>query len=105
MRIHATINERMATKRFVKTRKSRNGITVIDRDLPAFALKVAKIGRKSFVVTIAREIVVLGTPGEMSVHEARAKALAPIGEAKGERDAGGPFADFAADFMRRRSLC
>ena len=102
MRIHATINERTAQRPFEQRRKSRNGITVIDRDLPAFGLKVAKSGAKSFFVRVGAKTVRLGTPDEVTADEARAKALVAIAEAKGEKDTNPPFVDFAADFMRRQ---
>ena len=102
MRIHATINERTAQRPFEQRRKSRNGITVIDHDLPAFGLKVAKSGEKFFFVRVKGKTVRLGTPDEITTEEARAKALATIAKAKGEKDTNPLFADFAADFMRRQ---
>ena len=88
-------------------RKSRrNGLTVIDNDLPAFALKVSKNGTRTFVVRVARKLgrdtIVLGKADEITVAEAREKAAAAIAEARVERETGPLFADFAQDFMRRQ---
>ncbi len=102
MRIHATIDERTAKRPFEQRRKSRNGLTVIDRDQPAFGLKVAKGGAKTFFVRLAGKPVTLGTPDEITAAEARRRALAALAEAKVEQEAGPLFADFAAEFMRRQ---
>ena len=106
MRIHATIDERTARRPFEQRRKSRNGLTVIDRDLPAFGLKVAKDGAKTFFVRVVgsrtAKTLILGTPDDLTAAEARRRALAAIAEAKGERETGPVFADFAEEFMRRQ---
>ena len=88
-----TLNDRTALRPFEQRRNSRNGLTVIDRDLPAFGLKVAKNGAKSFLVRVAANTLTLGTPGEMTADEAPEKALAAIAEAKGEQQTGPLFAD------------
>ena len=44
MRIHAAINERTVRRTFREKKAGRNGLTVIDRDLPTSGLKVAKNG-------------------------------------------------------------
>ncbi len=102
MRIHATIDERTANRPFEQRRKSRNGITVIDRDLPAFGLKVAKGGARFFHVLVGGRTVRLGSPGDMTAAEAREKALAAIAKARDDKEAGPLFTDFAAEFMRRQ---
>ena len=106
MRIHATINERTLRRSFREQKFGRNGLTVIDRDLPAFGLKVARDGTKTFFVRVPRrpgaENVVLGTAEEMTAAEAREKALAAIAATKAERQAGPLFADFVQEFIRRR---
>ena len=44
MRIHATINERTVRRTFKGRKPGSRGLTVIDRDLSAFGLTVAKNG-------------------------------------------------------------
>ncbi len=83
MPIHAPIDERTVKRPFEQRRKTRNGLTVIDRDLPAFGLKVAKDGAKSYFVRLAGKPIILGTPDDLTAAEARAKALAALAEAKG----------------------
>ena len=106
MRIHATINERTLRRSFSEKRIGRNGLTVIDRDLPAFGLKVSKNGRKTFFVRAARPVgrarTILGTADEMTAAEAREKAVAAIAAAKAECETGPLFADFVTEFMRRQ---
>ena len=102
MPIHAPIDERTVKRPFEQRRKTRNGLTVIDRDLPAFGLKVAKDGAKSYFVRLAGKPIILGTPDDLTAAEARAKALAALAEAKGAPEAGPLFADFAEEFMRRQ---
>ena len=106
MRIHATINERRLRRTFREKKPGRYGLTVIDRDLPAFGLKVARDGTKTFFARVPRrpgaENVVLGTAEEMTAAEAREKALAAIKATKAERQAGPLFADFVQEFMRRQ---
>ena len=106
MRIHATINERTVRRTFRERKIGRNGLTVIDNDLPAFALKVSKRGTKTFIVRTARkhgrDTIVLGKADEITAAEARERAVAAIAEARNEREIGPKFADFATDFMRRQ---
>ena len=106
MRIHATINERTLRRSFSEKRIGRYGLTVIDRDLPAFALKVSKNGRKTFFVRAVRPVgrsrTVLGSADEMTAAEARDKAVAVIAAAKAECETGPQFADFVTEFMRRQ---
>lgn len=106
MRIHLTINERTVGRSFSEKRIGRNGLTVIDRDLPAFGLKVSKNGRKTFFVRAARPVgrsrTILGSADEMTAAEAREKALAVIAAAKTESETGPQFADFVTEFMRRQ---
>ena len=44
MRIHATINKRTVRRTFKERKPGSRGLTVIDRDLPAVGLTVAKNG-------------------------------------------------------------
>ena len=105
MRIHATINERTLRRSFREKRIGRNGLTVIDRGLPAFGLKVSNSGRKTFFVRAERPVgghkTILGSADEMTAAEASEKALAAIAAAKVECETGPLFADFAQEFMRR----
>ena len=106
MRIHATINERTLRRSFREQKFGRNGPTVIDRDLPAFGLKVDRDGTKTFFVRVPRkpgtENVVLGTAEETTAAEAREKALATIEAARADRETGPAFADFAAESRCRQ---
>ncbi len=106
MRIHATLNERTLRRTFHEQRIGRNGLTVIDNDLPAFALKVSKNGTRTFIVRVARKLgrdtIVLGKADEITVAEAREKAAAAIAEARVDRETGPLFTDFVTDFMRRQ---
>ena len=106
MRIHATIYERTVRRTFREQKLGRNGLTVIDRDLPAFGLKVSKNRNRTFIVRVAHKLgvenVVLGTADDMTAAEAREKAVAAIEAARAERETGPLFADFAPEFMRRQ---
>ena len=106
MHIHATINERTVRRTFRERKLGRNGLTVIDRDLPAFGLKVSKNGTRTFFVRVARkpgvENIALGTADEITAAEAREKATAAIAAATAERETGPLFADFVREFMRRQ---
>ena len=106
MRIHATLNERTLHRTFREQRIGRNGLTVIDNELPAFARKVSKNGTRTFIVRVERKLgrdtIVLGKADEITVAEAREKAAAAIAEAGVECETGPLFADFAQDFMRRQ---
>ena len=107
MRILATINERTVRRTFHEKKPGRYGLTVIDRDLPAFGFTVARNGTKTFFVRALRLVgvpkTILGTADEMTAAKAREKAIAAIAAAKGEKETGPLFADFAADFMRRQA--
>ena len=82
MRIHATINERTVRRTFRDQKFGRTGLTVIDKDLPAFGLKVPKNGTKTFFVRVARRLgadnIALGTADEITAEEAREKVAAAI---------------------------
>ncbi len=97
MRIHATLNERTVRRTFRERKIGRNGLTVIDNDLPAFALKVSKKGTRTFIVRIARKLgrdtIVLGKAYEIHVLEAREKAAAVIAHAMGYRVEPSPVPD------------
>ena len=105
MHIHATINERTVRRTFREQKIGRYGLTVIDRDLPQFGLKVTKNGTRTFFVRalcpVGAPKSILGTADDMTAAEAREKAIAAIAAAKTESETGPLFADFADEFMRR----
>ena len=87
MRIHATINERTVRRTFRGQKIGRTGLPLIDKDLPAFALKASKNGARTLIVRVVhklggRDTVVLGTADEVSAAEAREKAFAIIASAR-----------------------
>ena len=49
MRIHATINERTLRRTFREQNIGKRGLTVLDRDLPAFGLKVSAKGKRTLL--------------------------------------------------------
>ena len=108
MRIYATINERTVRRTFREQNFGRTGLTVIDKDLPPFALKVTRKGAKTFIVRVVhklgRDIIVLGNVHEITAEQAREKAVAAIAAAKTERETGPLFADFVKEFMRRYKM-
>ena len=107
MRIHATINERLLRRSFREHTIGRYGLTVIDRDLPAFGLKVAKSGTRTFFVRAVRHLGakdhVLGTTEALTAAQAREQAVAAIAAAKAERATGPLFAAFVEEFERRHA--
>ena len=64
------VDERTVNRTFREQKIGRNGLTVIDRDLPAFGLKVSKNGTRTFFVRVARKLgaddIVLGTADEIT---------------------------------------
>lgn len=106
MRIYTTITERTVRRTFREHKFGRSGLTVFDRNLPAFALKITPKGTRTFIVRVVNKLggktVVLGKAGKITVAQARAKALAAIAAAKTEREAESLFADFVKEFMRRQ---
>ena len=107
MRIHATINERTLRRTFREHLNGKRGLTVLDRDLPAFGLKVSAKGKRTFFVRVVRKLgaqdVVLGTVDEITAAEAREKAMAELEAAKTDRETGPIMRDFAEEFMRRQA--
>lgn len=112
MRIQTTINARTAHRPFAKYLKNGNGrsratcLTVMDRDVPTFSLKVSGNGTRKYCAHVQRnhrtEDIVLGTTEEITADEARRKALDAIGNAGGELNAGPLFENFAADFLKHQ---
>ena len=82
MRIHATINERTVHRTLRERKAGRNGLTLIDQYLPAFALEIPKRTR-TFIVRVAhklgRNTIVLGKAHEFTAAEAREEAVAANG--------------------------
>ena len=107
MRIHAIINERTLRRTFREQNIGKRGLTVLDRDLPAFGLKVPAKGKRTFFVRVVRKIgaqdVVLGACNDLTAAEAREKAMAELEAAKTDREAGPLMRDFAEEFMRRQA--
>lgn len=106
MRIYANLNERTVRRTFGERIFGRSGLTVIDNDLPAFALKVTRKGARTFIVRVAdklgRKTIVLGKVDEITAEQAREKAAAAIADSKTERETGPLFAEFVREFMRRQ---
>ncbi len=106
MRIHATINERTLRRTFRERNPGSRGLTVYDKDLPGFGLKVSADGIRTFFVRVVRKLgaqnVVLGTCHDLTAAEAREKAMAELEAAKTDREAGPLMRDFAEEFMRRQ---
>ncbi len=69
MRLHARINERTVHCTVCEQKSGRSGRTVIDRDLPAFDVKILKYGTRTFFVRMARKlgakIIVVGMADEV----------------------------------------
>ena len=107
MRIYATINEQTVRRTFREQKIGRKGLTVVDRVLPAFGMKVPRRGTMSFFVRVERklgtETVILGTVDEITAAQAREKAASTIAAAEVEHEAGPLFADFVKEFMRRQA--
>ncbi|MYF97549.1 DUF4102 domain-containing protein, partial [Candidatus Poribacteria bacterium] len=106
MRIHAPINERTVRRTFRERKIPRGGLTVVDRDFPDFGLRVPKNGKRTFIVSIARQsgphTLILGTTDEITAAEARKQATAAVQAAGSDGKSGPLFADFAEDFLRRQ---
>ena len=107
MRIYANITEKTLRRRFTEPKHRQRPLIVIDHALPAFGFKVAADDTRTFFVRVPRKLgavnVPLGAAAELTVTEARKKAIAEIEAAKAERETGPLFRDFADEFMRRQS--
>ena len=67
MRIHANINEHTLRRTFRKHVKGKRGLTILDRDLPAFGIKVSRDGAKTFfVLKPGGERLILGDADAMT---------------------------------------
>ena len=107
MRIDATINERLLRRTFREQKAGRSGLTVIDRDLPFFGLRVPNNGPRTFFVRIAGQFgpenILLGATDAITAAAAREQATAAIAAAEAEQDAGPLFADFVQAFLSRQA--
>ncbi len=82
MRIHATINEQTLRRTFREHLNGKRTLTVLDNDLPGFALRVSPKGTRTFFVrgapTRGVAETVLGTAEELTAAQAREKSAALI---------------------------
>ena len=107
MHIYADINEPTVRRTFHKHVTATRGLTVYDKKLRGFGLKVAPDGTKTFFVRTVRqtgsENVILGKPGKITAADARRRAMAELDTAKTDRVSGPLFRDHAEQFMRRQA--
>ena len=107
MHIYVHINETTVRRTFQKHVTGTRGLTVYDKKLRGFGLKVAPDGTKTFIVRTARrtgsESVILGTTNKLTAAEARRQAVAELEAAKTDHFNGPLFRDHAEQFMRRQA--
>ena len=107
MHIYAHINEPTVRRTFQKHVTGTRGLTVYDKKLRGFGLKVAPDGTKTFFLRTVRrsgtEHVILGKAGKIAAAEARRQAVAALQAAKTDRVNGPLFRDHAEQFMRRQA--
>ena len=107
MHIYAHINEPTVRRTFQKHMTGTRGLTVYDKKLRGFGLKVAPDGTKTFFVRTVRRTssknVILGKAGRIAAAEARRQAVAELEAAKSDRVNGPLFRDYAEQFMRRQA--
>ncbi len=107
MHIYAHINEPTVRRTFRKHVTATRGLTVYDKKLRGFGLKVAPGGTKTFFVRTVRhsgsDNVILGKAGKITAAEARRQAVAELEAAKTDRIDGPLFRDHAEQFMRRQA--
>ncbi|WP_428097642.1 integrase arm-type DNA-binding domain-containing protein [Candidatus Rariloculus sp.] len=107
MRIYAHLNESTVRRTVQNHVKGKRGLTVHDKKLRGFGLKVTPAGKTSFFVRTVRRTgsrnVILGEAGTMSAAEARRKAVAELDAARTDRINGPVFRDYAEEFMRRQA--
>ena len=105
MRTYYTLNERSVHRPFKKHRRGRRSLFVFDRDLRAFGLKITPSGKRTFFVRIINKLgrfdIQLGTVGNLTAAEARARALDELKQARHETDAGPLMRDYAEEFLKR----
>ena len=107
MRIYAHLNEPTVRRTINKHVKGTGGVTVYDKKLRGFGLKITSAGERTFFVRTVRRTgsrdVVLGEAGKLTATEARRKAVAELDAAKTDRIDGPRFRDYADEFMRRQA--
>ena len=107
MRIHANINERTVRRAFSEQMTGTRGLTVYDKNLRGFTLKITPNGTRTFFVRTVRrsgtENVLLGVVDNITAAEARRKALSALEAAKSDRINGPLFSGHAEQFMRRQA--
>ena len=105
MRIYYTLNERTVRRKFKQLPRARRSLFVFDRDQRAFGLKITPGGQRTFFVRVTHRLgrcdIKLGTVGELTAAEARARALAELKRAKHQTEAGPRMRDYAEEFLRR----
>lgn len=107
MRIYANVNDRTARRTFREQKHRKRPLIIIDHTLRGFGFKIAADDTQTLVVRIARNLgavnITLGKTTELTVAEAREKAVAEIEAAQAERKTGPQMRDFAEEFIRRRA--
>lgn len=107
MRIYAHLNETTVRRTVQQHVKGKRRLTVHDKKLRGFGLKISPAGKKTYFVRTVRRTgsrnVILGEAGKISAAEARRKAVAELEAAKSDRVDGPVFRDYAEEFMRRQA--
>lgn len=107
MRIYAHLNEPTVRRTINKHVKGTGGVTVYDKKLRGFGLKITSAGKKTFFVRTVRRTgsrdVTLGEADALTAAQARRKAVAELDAAKTDRIDGPRFQDYADEFMRRQA--
>ena len=107
MRIYAHLNEATVRRTVHNHVRGKRSLTVYDKKLRGFGLKITSAGKKTFFVRTVRRTssrdIVLGEAGTMSAVEARRGALAELDKARTDRINGPLFRDYAEEFMRRQA--
>ena len=107
MRIYTTINDRTVRRTFRERRHRHRPLFVLDHTLPDFGLRVDTGDTRIWFLRVVHKLgavnLMLGKTTELTAAEAREKAIAEIGKAKTERQAGPLMREFVWEFVRRRA--
>lgn len=107
MRIYAHLNETTVRRTVRQHVKGKRSLTVHDKKLRGFGLKISPASKKTYFVRTVRRTgsrnVILGEAGKVSAAEARRKAVAELDAARSDRVNGPVFRDYAEEFMRRQA--
>ena len=107
MRIYTTINDRTVRRTFRERQHRHRPLFVLDHTLPDFGLRVDTGDTRIWFVRVVHKLgsvnLILGKTTELTAAEAREKAIAEIGKAKTERQAGPLMREFVWEFVRRRA--